>query len=120
MRYVDIRISRRKFIKKAMVVVSFETRTISTTKPKQYIEMINYNKCESKIVQWSMFKNSGKILLIISILLLKHFKGVAILENDKIEQMQGQSPTPWLNTIENNPFKVLNAEAEYTEQGISF
>ena len=64
MRYVDIQLLKCKeprFIKKAMVVVSFETRTITSTEMSKHVDMLDYNKSESKLVGWADFKSTGRI-----------------------------------------------------------
>ena len=46
-------------------------------------------------------------------------KNVAVLESP-VNIHTGQSPSPWFNTPENNPFKNQQYGREFIEKGITF
>ena len=88
----------------AAMVVSFETRTFTSPKPIEYAPLLNYMRNDSRLVSWI---TDTKI------------KDVAVLENSSNVYM-GQSPSPWFNTPENNPFKEFELGREFLDKGITF
>ena len=48
------------------------------------------------------------------------FKNIAILEDKDVRDYSERSPTPWINTSMNNPFKNIAAGDEFITQGITF
>ena len=48
------------------------------------------------------------------------FKDIAILEDKHVRDYSERSPTPWINTTMNNPFKDISAGDEFVIEGITF
>ena len=50
----------------------------------------------------------------------ENFGDIAILEDKNVRDYSERSPTPWINTAMNNPFKEITAGDEFIQQGITF
>ena len=59
-RRMDIRLGKRKFVKNAGLIISFETRTMTSTEPENYLELLNYMKCDSTCAAWTKEGQPGK------------------------------------------------------------